>query len=464
MPRPFVTDVDAFRAEVMGRSALRDLPWRRTRDPWAVLVAETMLQQTQVARVVPRWHAFLGRFPDVRTCAAARVGDVVDEWAGLGYNRRAVQLHAGAVAVCEDHGGEIPADLDALRSLPGIGAYTARAVLAFAFERDVAVVDTNVAAGGRSRRRSDAATPRGAGRRRRTRSRRTRVGVEPGDARLRSAVVHEAGPARVARAEPGRSARGRARARSGGWFRGRGSRAIAIRRFGSSGSGPTGRRAPRRSGRRRRPRVGHGMDRRRRTRRTGCRDVGSRRSRGGRRRSHVLPWTARPDNPDSNDPSNLLNTASGLRIASQTRVPFCGAVVVSKDRRWLVEHTGVSARGHCARRHVLRRAGFDAMPVRREPALRRQHGVRRARGAGADPIVLDLGTGLRFWGDTSPHGRQLPRHALVTHLHWDHVQGLPFFVPDQPARRAPRHLRPGAATAVARRGVRRVHAARPTSR
>jgi A/G-specific adenine glycosylase len=145
MSRPFVTDVDAFRAEVMGRSALRDLPWRRTRDPWAVLVAEAMLQQTQVARVVPRWLAFLRRFPDVRTCAAARVGDVVDEWAGLGYNRRAVQLHSCAVAVCEDHGGEIPADLDALRSLPGVGAYTARAVLAFAFERDVAVVDTNVA-------------------------------------------------------------------------------------------------------------------------------------------------------------------------------------------------------------------------------------------------------------------------------------------------------------------------------
>ena len=101
-----VTEVDALRDVVMGRSALRDLPWRRTRDPWAVLVAEAMLQQTQVARVVPRWHAFLERFPDVVTCAAARVGDVVEEWAGLGYNRRAVQLHACAVAVVREHGGE----------------------------------------------------------------------------------------------------------------------------------------------------------------------------------------------------------------------------------------------------------------------------------------------------------------------------------------------------------------------
>jgi A/G-specific adenine glycosylase len=129
----------------MGRTALRDLPWRRTRDPWAVLVAESMLQQTQVPRVVPRWHEFLARFPDVRTCADARVGEVVAAWAGLGYNRRAVQLHACTRAVRDDHGGVLPDDLDALLALPGIGPYTARAILAFAFERDVAVVDTNVA-------------------------------------------------------------------------------------------------------------------------------------------------------------------------------------------------------------------------------------------------------------------------------------------------------------------------------
>jgi A/G-specific adenine glycosylase len=137
--------VDLLRHEVMGRTTLRDLPWRRTRDPWAVLVAELMLQQTQVARVVPRWHEFLERFPDAASCADARVGDVVTAWAGLGYNRRAVHLHACAVAVRERHGGSLPAELDALLALPGIGPYTARAVLAFAYEHDVAVLDTNVA-------------------------------------------------------------------------------------------------------------------------------------------------------------------------------------------------------------------------------------------------------------------------------------------------------------------------------
>jgi len=122
----------------------RNLPWRHTRDPWTVLVSEVMLQQTQVDRVVPRWHRFLDRFPDVEACAAAGVGAVVQEWAGLGYNRRAVSLHGCAVAVVERHAGRFPDELDALLALPGIGAYTARAVLAFAFERDVAVVDTNV--------------------------------------------------------------------------------------------------------------------------------------------------------------------------------------------------------------------------------------------------------------------------------------------------------------------------------
>jgi A/G-specific adenine glycosylase len=110
-----------------------------------VLVAELMLQQTQVARVVPRWHEFLARFPSAARCADARVGEVVAAWAGLGYNRRAVHLHACAKVVRDEHGGVLPADLRALQALPGIGPYTARAVLAFAYECDVAVVDTNVA-------------------------------------------------------------------------------------------------------------------------------------------------------------------------------------------------------------------------------------------------------------------------------------------------------------------------------
>jgi A/G-specific adenine glycosylase len=123
----------------------RDLPWRRTRDPWEVLVSEAMLQQTQVARVVPRYAAFLERFPTPAACAAAPVADVVRAWAGLGYNRRAVNLHRLATAVVQLHGGRLPADLPGLLALPGVGAYTARAVLAFAFGADVGVLDTNAA-------------------------------------------------------------------------------------------------------------------------------------------------------------------------------------------------------------------------------------------------------------------------------------------------------------------------------
>ena len=135
-------DVEAVLAWSAGRRD--ELPWRQTRDPWAVLVSELMLQQTQVSRVVPRWHQFLDRFPTVTACASAPVGDVVTEWAGLGYNRRAVNLHRAAVEIVERHGGAVPQDLNELLALPGLGPYTARAVLAFAFEHDVAVVDTNV--------------------------------------------------------------------------------------------------------------------------------------------------------------------------------------------------------------------------------------------------------------------------------------------------------------------------------
>lgn len=123
----------------------RDLPWRDTRDPWAVLVAEVMLQQTQAPRVIPKWHAFLDRFGDPATCAAAPAGAVIEAWAGLGYNRRGLALHRCAQAVFAEHGGRLPDDLRALLALPGVGPYTARAVLAFAFEQDVAVLDTHVA-------------------------------------------------------------------------------------------------------------------------------------------------------------------------------------------------------------------------------------------------------------------------------------------------------------------------------
>jgi A/G-specific adenine glycosylase len=102
-----------------------------------------MLQQTQVARVVPKHEAFLARFPTATACADAPLGAVVDAWAGLGYNRRAVNLHRCATIVRDAHGGRLPDDLDALLALPGIGPYTARAVLVFAFERDLGLVDTN---------------------------------------------------------------------------------------------------------------------------------------------------------------------------------------------------------------------------------------------------------------------------------------------------------------------------------
>jgi A/G-specific adenine glycosylase len=126
-----------------GQLARRDLPWRRTRDPWAVLVSELMLQQTQVPRVVARYGPFLEQFPTADACGAASVGDVVAAWSGLGYNRRAVNLHRCATAVCEQHGGSLPDDLESLLALPGIGPYTARAVLVFAYERDIGLVDTN---------------------------------------------------------------------------------------------------------------------------------------------------------------------------------------------------------------------------------------------------------------------------------------------------------------------------------
>jgi A/G-specific adenine glycosylase len=121
-----------------------DLPWRATRDPWAVLVSELMLQQTQVPRVLPRYHAFMARFPTVADCAGAPAGEVVRAWAGLGYNRRALNLHRAAVAIAEA-GGRFPETLDGLLALPGIGPYTARAVLAFAFEQPVCPLDVNTA-------------------------------------------------------------------------------------------------------------------------------------------------------------------------------------------------------------------------------------------------------------------------------------------------------------------------------
>lgn len=128
-----------------GEVERRDLPWRATRDAWAVLVSEAMLQQTGVARVLGRYDAFLAAFPDPATTAASPLAAVLEAWAGLGYYRRARALHASAVAIVERHGGRVPDTLAGLMALPGVGAYTARAVLAFAHEHDHGIVDTNAA-------------------------------------------------------------------------------------------------------------------------------------------------------------------------------------------------------------------------------------------------------------------------------------------------------------------------------
>lgn len=135
-----------------GREALRAwyaprrdaYPWRGTRDPYAIWVSEVMLQQTQAARVVPAYRSFLRRFPTVRALAAASRRDVVAEWRGLGYNRRAVRLSEAARVIVRDHGGRIPRDKDELLELPGVGPYTASAVASMGFGEPVAVVDTNV--------------------------------------------------------------------------------------------------------------------------------------------------------------------------------------------------------------------------------------------------------------------------------------------------------------------------------
>lgn len=122
----------------------RDLPWRQVRDPWAIHVSEVMAQQTQVDRVIPKWEAFLEVFPTVYQAASARPAELIELWDGLGYNRRALLLHRCATEVVDTYGGQFPTELAGLLSLPGIGPYTARAIQAFAFERDAAVVDTNV--------------------------------------------------------------------------------------------------------------------------------------------------------------------------------------------------------------------------------------------------------------------------------------------------------------------------------
>ncbi len=127
------------------RGAARDLPWRKTRDPYAIWVSEVMLQQTRVETVLPYFDRFLQRFPDVRSLADASVDEVLTQWSGLGYYRRARLLHRGAQHVRDVHRGEVPDDPDAIGEIPGVGAYTRGAIASFAFGRQEALVDGNVA-------------------------------------------------------------------------------------------------------------------------------------------------------------------------------------------------------------------------------------------------------------------------------------------------------------------------------
>jgi A/G-specific adenine glycosylase len=122
----------------------RDLPWRRTRDPWRVLVSEVMLQQIQVQRAVPFYERFLARFPTVEALASAPLAEAIRVWENLGRYRRIVYLHKTARIVMEEHDGRIPSDPIELIKLPGIGPYTAGAVACFAYERDTAFLDTNM--------------------------------------------------------------------------------------------------------------------------------------------------------------------------------------------------------------------------------------------------------------------------------------------------------------------------------
>lgn len=139
-------NIDPFRTLVRaeGVRLYRDLPWRRTRDPYAIWLSEVMLQQTQVARVMTRWEEWLERFPTVEALACAPTSEVLAAWQGMGYNRRALALKAAAEVVTRDHDGVFPRDMAQLKALPGIGPATAQGIRAFAFNLPGVYLETNV--------------------------------------------------------------------------------------------------------------------------------------------------------------------------------------------------------------------------------------------------------------------------------------------------------------------------------
>ena len=139
-------EIDNFQNEILTwyASHQRDLPWRKSRDPYRILVSEIMLQQTQVNRVIPKFTEWFEKFPTVYDLAKAKISEVLVLWSGLGYNRRALNLKKTAEIVLKTYNGTFPQTEKELLALPGIGLYTARALMCFAFDQQVTVIDTNV--------------------------------------------------------------------------------------------------------------------------------------------------------------------------------------------------------------------------------------------------------------------------------------------------------------------------------
>ena len=139
-------DIRKFQKKIFFWWALnkRDLPWRHTHDPYRIMVSEVMLQQTQVERVAAKYSEFIKTYPTVTSLAEAPTGDVLRLWKGMGYNRRALYLHQAAKIILEKFDTHVPMSEQLLSSLPGIGKYTARAIMVFAFKKDIAMVDTNI--------------------------------------------------------------------------------------------------------------------------------------------------------------------------------------------------------------------------------------------------------------------------------------------------------------------------------
>lgn len=127
-----------------GNELYRDMPWRRDTRPYFVLVSELMLQQTQVSRVIPKFEAFITVFPDINSLAAAPLSDVLKNWVGLGYNRRAKYLHAAARKIVTEYGSVFPSDFEEIKKLPGVGEATAGAILTYAFNQPHVFIETNV--------------------------------------------------------------------------------------------------------------------------------------------------------------------------------------------------------------------------------------------------------------------------------------------------------------------------------